>query len=85
MVPLLKGELTYRSCFVVSTESVFYATDTPLWTNGIYYCWDCRSGPEFVYTMLGPCIYGNVFRNGNVVMVHCIHGGTGLLIAVVMG
>lgn len=53
----------YRACVVYPTEKgLFYATDTPLEQNWLYFL-DKNNNLHEVHKMPGPCIYGRVFRD----------------------
>lgn len=60
---IVGGSQKYRACVAFPTsKGIFYATDTPLEQNWIYY-YDYVDGLKEVYKMPGPCIYGRVFEN----------------------
>lgn len=60
---IVGGSQKYRACVVFPTpEGFFYATDTPLEQNWIYF-YDYQDGLKEVYKMPGPCIYGRIFNN----------------------
>lgn len=56
------GSQKYRACMVLTTnKGVYYATDTPLEQNYIYYLDENKLLHE-VYRMPGPCIYGTIWN-----------------------
>lgn len=63
MEPILRGKQQYRACVAFPTKKgLFYATDTPLEQNNIYFLpLDSDISQRvisLVYHMPGPCIYG---------------------------
>lgn len=59
---IVGGSQKYRACVAYPTEKgLFYATDTPLEQNWLYFL-DKNNELHEVYKMPGPCIYGRVFR-----------------------
>ena len=71
-VAIFRGKQKYRSCFIMPTEKgLYYATDTPLEENWIYFAEQQGSiflEPRRCYKMAGPCIYGKCLGNQGYVM-----------------
>lgn len=69
---VFRGKQKYRSCYLMPTdEGLYYATDTPLEENWIYFAeqqGDNFLEPKKYFKLAGPCIYGKSLDNQNFIM-----------------
>lgn len=60
---LIGGKQKYRACVAFPVQNgIYYATDTPLEQNWIYYYEYTSEKLRKIFPMPGPCIYGNIYE-----------------------